>query len=58
MYVCMYICVNVLASLLQKKLCMYVGGWLPKWASPGYRGSMVGTMGDVSVADAIVKVCL
>ena len=31
------------------------GGWLPKWASPGYRGSMVGTMGDVSVADAIVK---
>ena len=35
---------------------MYLGGWLPKWASPGYRGSMVGTMGDVSVADAIVKV--
>jgi len=31
------------------------GGWLPKWASPGYRGSMVGTMGDVSVADAIVN---
>jgi predicted alpha-1,2-mannosidase len=31
------------------------GGWLPKWASPGYRGSMVGTMGDVVLADAIVK---
>jgi len=31
------------------------GGWLPKWASPGYRGSMIGTMGDVSLADAIVK---
>lgn len=31
------------------------GGWLPKWASPGYRGSMVGTLGDVSLADAIVK---
>lgn len=31
------------------------GGWLPKWASPGYRGSMVGTMGDVTLADAIVK---
>jgi predicted alpha-1,2-mannosidase len=31
------------------------GGWLPKWASPGYRGSMVGTMGDVSLADAIVN---
>lgn len=31
------------------------GEWLPKWASPGYRGSMVGSMGDVSLADAIVK---
>lgn len=31
------------------------GGWLPKWASPGYRGSMVGTMGDVSLAAAIVN---
>lgn len=31
------------------------GGWIPEWASPGYRGSMVGTMSDVSLADAIVK---
>lgn len=31
------------------------GGWLPNWASPGYRGSMVGTMGDAALADAIVK---
>lgn len=31
------------------------GGWLPKWSSPGYRGSMIGTMGDVSVSDAIVN---
>jgi predicted alpha-1,2-mannosidase len=31
------------------------GGWLPKWASPGYRGSMIGTMQDVSLADAVVK---
>lgn len=31
------------------------GGWLPKWASPGYRDGMVGTMGDVSLADAIVN---
>ncbi|KAJ1444648.1 glycosyl hydrolase family 92-domain-containing protein [Pelagophyceae sp. CCMP2097] len=31
------------------------GGWLPKWASPGYRASMVGTYGDVVLADAIVK---
>eukprot|EP00933_Yihiella_yeosuensis_P084237 TRINITY_DN98659_c0_g1_i1.p1 TRINITY_DN98659_c0_g1~~TRINITY_DN98659_c0_g1_i1.p1 ORF type:complete len:762 (+),score=122.28 TRINITY_DN98659_c0_g1_i1:62-2347(+) len=30
-------------------------GWLPTWASPGQRGSMIGTMGDVSLADAIVK---
>lgn len=31
------------------------GGWVPKWASPGPRNSMVGTMQDVSLADAIVK---
>ena len=31
------------------------GGWIPKWASPGYRNSMVGTYGDVVVAEAIVK---
>lgn len=31
------------------------GGWLPKWASPGHRQSMVGTLLDVSFADAIVK---
>lgn len=31
------------------------GEWLPKWASPGYRGSMVGTMGDVSLSSAIVN---
>jgi putative alpha-1,2-mannosidase len=31
------------------------GGWLPQWSSPGYRGSMVGTMADVSIAEAIVN---
>lgn len=31
------------------------GGWLPKWASPGYRVGMVGTYADVTIADAIVK---
>lgn len=31
------------------------GSWLPKWSSPGYRSGMVGTMGDVTLADAIVK---
>jgi len=30
-------------------------GWLPTWASPGQRGSMAGTMGDATLADAIVK---
>ena len=23
------------------------GGWLPKWASPGYRGGMLGTAADI-----------
>lgn len=31
------------------------GGWLPSWASPGYRNCMVGTYADVVIADAIVK---
>lgn len=31
------------------------GGWLPSWASPGYRNCMIGTFADVVVADAIVK---
>jgi predicted alpha-1,2-mannosidase len=29
--------------------------WLPEWASPGQHASMVGTMGDVTLADAIAK---
>jgi putative alpha-1,2-mannosidase len=31
------------------------GGWVPQWSSPGYRGSMTGTMSDVSMSEAIVK---
>jgi hypothetical protein len=31
------------------------GGWLPSWASPGYRNCMVGTYADVVIADAVVK---
>src|SRR5690606_15939002 len=31
------------------------GGWLPKWSSPGYRDSMVGSHSDVVIAEAIVK---
>ena len=45
-----------LGRLVQGWVNAYVeGGWLPSWASPGYRGSMVGSMGDVTLADAIVK---
>ncbi len=31
------------------------GGWVPQWSSPGYRGSMTGTMSDVSLSEAIIK---
>lgn len=30
-------------------------GWLPTWSSPAQRTCMVGTMGDCSLADAVVK---
>eukprot|EP00698_Gefionella_okellyi_P025089 TRINITY_DN9072_c0_g1_i1.p1 TRINITY_DN9072_c0_g1~~TRINITY_DN9072_c0_g1_i1.p1 ORF type:complete len:824 (+),score=128.57 TRINITY_DN9072_c0_g1_i1:55-2472(+) len=47
---------EILGPILQGWINAYKeGGWLPKWASPGYRGSMVGTMGDSTLADAIVK---
>lgn len=45
-----------LGKLIDAWLSAYSeAGWLPQWASPGQRGSMVGTMADVSLADAIVK---
>lgn len=45
-----------LGVLIQGWLNAYKeGGWLPSWASPGYRNCMVGTYADVVVADAIVK---
>lgn len=31
------------------------GGWMPKWASPGYRDCMIGTHTDVIFADACMK---
>ncbi|MBC8164106.1 MAG: glycoside hydrolase family 92 protein [Roseiflexaceae bacterium] len=31
------------------------GGWLPTWASPGYRACMIGTHLDAIFADALVK---
>ncbi len=31
------------------------GGWLPQWASPGYRDCMIGTHSDAVFADAIVR---
>ncbi len=30
-------------------------GWLPKWASPGYRDCMVGTHSDAVIAEAIAR---
>jgi len=40
-----------LGDLLEGWLNAYrAGGWLPKWASPGYRDSMVGTFADVVFA--------
>jgi len=45
-----------LGTIIQGWLNAYKeGGWLPGWASPGYRESMVGTYGDVVVSDALVK---
>lgn len=29
------------------------GGWLPKWASPGYRNCMIGTHADAVIAEAV-----
>ena len=35
------------------------GGWLPSWASPGYRNCMVGTYADVVVSDAVcIYLCM
>jgi predicted alpha-1,2-mannosidase len=31
------------------------GGWMPKWASPGYRDCMIGTHSDAIFADACIK---
>lgn len=45
-----------LGEIVQGWLNAYAdGGWLPKWASPGYRDSMVGTFADVVISDAIIK---
>eukprot|EP01006_Ploeotia_vitrea_P066376 TRINITY_DN94855_c0_g1_i1.p1 TRINITY_DN94855_c0_g1~~TRINITY_DN94855_c0_g1_i1.p1 ORF type:complete len:757 (-),score=54.42 TRINITY_DN94855_c0_g1_i1:49-2319(-) len=47
---------DLLGPILEGWLNAYKeGGWLPKWASPGYRESMVGTFADVVLADAIFK---
>lgn len=31
------------------------GGWVPQWPKPGYGGGMTGTLSDVSMSEAIVK---
>jgi predicted alpha-1,2-mannosidase len=47
---------DVLGRTLQGWVNAYKeGGWLPKWASPGYRGGMLGTAADIVMGDAIVK---
>lgn len=44
------------SMLLQGWLNAYrQGGWLPKWASPGYRNAMCGSYAEAVFADAIVK---
>lgn len=45
-----------LSTTLQGWLNQYQEGqWIAQWASPGFRASMVGSMGDVSLAAAIVN---
>lgn len=47
---------DLLSGILEGWLSAYrEGGWLPKWASPGYRDCMIGTHMDVVFADAYVK---
>ncbi|CAM9399077.1 unnamed protein product, partial [Ectocarpus fasciculatus] len=47
---------DLLGEIVQGWLNSFMeGGWLPTWASPGYRNCMVGTFADVVVADAIMK---
>ncbi|HAI10214.1 MAG TPA: glycoside hydrolase family 92 protein [Phycisphaerales bacterium] len=47
---------QVYSQLLQGWLNAYrEGGWLPKWASPGYRNAMCGSHAEAVFADAIVK---
>ncbi|EER05410.1 conserved hypothetical protein [Perkinsus marinus ATCC 50983] len=46
---------DILDRLLEGWVNAYKeAGWLPTWASPGQRGSMVGTMGDVVFGWAII----
>ncbi|KAF4742687.1 hypothetical protein FOZ62_031614 [Perkinsus olseni] len=50
-----FVAPDILDRLLEGWVNAYKeAGWLPTWASPGQRGSMVGTMGDVVFAWAIV----
>ena len=30
-------------------------GWIPQWAHPGGGGGMTGTLSDVSLSEAIIK---
>ena len=47
---------DLLSEILEGWLASFrEGGWLPKWASPGYRDCMIGTHMDAVFADAYVK---
>jgi len=45
----------LISSSTTTSIMITIIGWLPSWASPGYRNCMVGTYADVVIADAIVK---
>ena len=50
------ICPERLSEMLEGWINAYrEGGWMPKWASPGYKACMIGTHIDAVFADAYVK---
>ena len=50
------LCPERLSEMLEGWINAYrAGGWMPKWASPGYRACMIGTHIDAVFADAYAK---
>ena len=52
---CLYESLSGLSKLRVCRVSLISSTSILQWASPGYRGGMVGTMGDNSLAEAIVK---